>query len=165
MAPRQDISWQALSGNIRIQGRFNAPEVSGHLLLTDGRVAGVSAKSLSLDASGNAGRVTLQGVAQKLTLPGANPNILAGAPLHFTAQADLQNKTRPVQLSLTHPIARLDAVAQTAGPLHVVADLTLPSLAPFGTLAKVPLAGEAALHAVVDQRDARRQARIDGSLR
>ena len=137
MAPRPDLSWQALSGDLHLHGRFDAPEVNGHLILTEGRVAGAAAKSLKLDATGNAGQVALQGVAENLILPGDAPNLLAGAPLHFTAQADLQSKTRQVTLSLTHPLVRVEAVAQTSGPLHVAADLTLPSLTPFSAARQI----------------------------
>ncbi|MEP7356561.1 MAG: hypothetical protein ABI847_04935, partial [Anaerolineales bacterium] len=165
MALRPDMSWQALSGDMHMHGRFDAPEMSGHLTLTDGRVAGAAVRSLNLDATGNAGRVVLQGAAERLTVPGGTPNLLASAPLRFTAQVDLQSKSRQVTLSLTHPLARLDAVAQTLGPLHVVANLTLPSLAPFGALAGNALAGDVSVHAVLDRRDTHMQAVLDGSLR
>ncbi len=165
MAPRPDLSWQALSGDLHLHGRFDAPQLNGHLMLTDGRVADVAVKSLSLDATGNEGQVALQGTAEKLILPGDAPNLLAGAPLRFTVQADLQSKARQTIISLDHPLARLRATAQTLGPLHVVADLTLPSLAPFSSVAQTPLAGNGSLHAVLDKRDTRMQVALDGALR
>jgi translocation and assembly module TamB len=164
MAPRPDMSWGALSGDIRIQGRFDAPQVSGNLQLLDGRLAGVAVKAVTVAAAGNAGSVTLQGTADKILLPGGSPDLLAAAPLRFTARAELQDKTRPVRLSVTHPLLRLDAVAQTAGPLRATADLTLPSLTPFGALAQTAMAGNATLHAALEQQDARLHATMDGTV-
>lgn len=163
MTPRPGMSWQALAGDMHVHGRFDAPQVRGHLVLHAGRVAGASAQIVTLDASGDAGRVALEGAAERLILPGVD--LLAGAPLHFAAQADLRNKTRPVHLALRHPLARLDAVAQTAGPLQAVADLTLPSLAPFGALAGTALAGDATLHATFGRQDSRMTMALNGALR
>lgn len=164
MAPRPDASWQSLSGEMHVHGAFTSPQVHGHLLLADGRIAGATAGVLTLDVSGDDGRVTLTGAAERLSLPG-DAGLLAGAPLKFAAQADLRNPTRPVHLSLGHPLAQLEAVAQTSGPLHASGTLILPTLAPFSPLAHTALAGDARLHATLDQQGKQSRLALDGALR
>ncbi len=164
MTPRPGMAWQAVSGEAHVHGGFDAPLVDAHLVLTNGTVQGVTAKSLTLDVTGSLGRVQLKGVAEGVALPGMPPGLFAKAPLLLSADADLRDRVRPVRFSLHHPLARLDGLVETQGPLAVTADLAVPSLAPFAALAKADLAGQASLHATLRQQDARLQVALDGRL-
>jgi translocation and assembly module TamB len=146
MKLRPDIAWQAVSGEAHVHGSFDAPLVNMHLVIVTGIFQHLAARTLTLDARGNAGQVELDGVADRITLPGRRPALLAGAPVRLEAQLDLRDKLRPVRFTMTHPLAQFRGIAQTRGPLNVSADLVLPSLAPFGPLAYGTLDGSAALH-------------------
>jgi translocation and assembly module TamB len=146
MKPRPDIAWQAVSGEAHVHGSFDAPLVNMHLMIVNGIFQGLAARTLNLDLRGSAGRVELGGAADRITLPGHRPALLAGAPVRLEAQLDLTDKLRRIRFAMTHPLAQLRGTAQTRGRLNVSADLVLPSLAPFGPLAYGTLNGTAALH-------------------
>ena len=164
MTPSPGIRWRALSGDMHIHGRFDTPKLDAHFVLVDGGFQGAAVKTLTLDLTGDAGHVNLTGLAEKIVLPGRHPDLIAQAPLRLTAEADLKDKMRPVRFALVHSLAQLHGVAQTATPLTVTADLTLPSLAPFATLASTMVSGDASFHLLAKKDRAHIQAALDGQV-
>jgi translocation and assembly module TamB len=163
MKPRPDIGWQSVSGEAHVHGRFDAPLVSMHLIIVNGIFQGLAAQTVSLDLRGNTGRVELSGAADRITLPGRRPALLAGAPVRLEAQLDLKDKLRRVRFTMAHPLAQLRGTAQTRGRFNVSANLVLPSLAPFGPLAIGTLNGTAALHLSLT-RDTRTEIALNGQV-
>jgi translocation and assembly module TamB len=163
MKLRPDIAWQALSGEAHVHGGFDAPLVNMHLVIVNGTFQDLTARTLTLDVRGSAGHVELGGAADRITLSGRRPALLAGAPVRLEAQLDLTDKLRPVRFTLTHPLAQLRGIAQTRGPLNISADLVLPALAPFGPLAYGTFDGSAALHLSLT-RDTRMEIAVTGQV-
>ncbi|HEX4269844.1 MAG TPA: translocation/assembly module TamB domain-containing protein [Rhizomicrobium sp.] len=164
MTPSPGIRWQALSGDMHIHGSFDAPRLDARIQLADGDVQGVAVKALTLNLTGDSGHATLEGVAQKVVLPGNHPDLIAGAPLRLTAEADLKGKMRPVHFELSHPLMQLRGTAQTAGTISATADLILPSLAPFAALAGTTMGGNADFHLQVKKDGTQIQTGLDGQL-
>jgi translocation and assembly module TamB len=164
MTPSQGVSWRALSGEAHIHGKFDAPELAAHLLVTDGAFKGVVAGALTLNLAGGAGRAELNGLAENIVLPGNHPGLMAHAPLRLTADVNLKDRTLPVRFALTHPLARVKGMAQVAAPMNASAELFLPSLAPLAALASTALDGNATFQLQFRKEKARIQATLDGQL-
>ena len=160
----RDIAWKSLSGELHFHGRFDAPALRAHLLLTEGAFDGLAAKQVSLDATGDTGRVALTGSADGLRLPGDYPGLFAGSPVRFQAQADLKAAGRPVTFAVQHPLANLRGVAQTAGGIKATADLTIPSLAPFAALEKIDMGGNAGLRITLAQAGQQMTIALNGNF-
>lgn len=165
MSPSPDLGWQALHGEAHIHGSFTAPQVRAHLLLADGHADGLSAKTLTLDLSGDEGRLALNGVAEWLMAPGSYGGLLAQAPVHIQMQAALNDPARPVRFDISHPLVRLDGTAHTNGPISLDARLTLPDLTPLAAAANTPLSGHAAFTLKFRQKDTQVQVALDGRMR
>lgn len=164
MTPSPGIHWQTLSGDAHIHGAFDAPRLDAQILLADGVFQGVAIKTLTLKLSGDSGHAVLEGVAQKVTLPGSHPDLIAAAPLRLRAEADLKGKSRPVHFELSHPLMQLRGVAETAGAMSATADLILPSLTPFAALAGTEVGGDARFHLQVRKNGAQMQTALDGQV-
>ncbi|HKB95510.1 MAG TPA: translocation/assembly module TamB domain-containing protein, partial [Rhizomicrobium sp.] len=164
MTLSRDIAWKSLAGEVHFHGRFDSPALRAHLLLTDGAFAGLAAKQVALDASGNTGSVELTGSADSLRLPGDYPDLFAGNPVRFQAQADLKAAGRPVTFAVLHPLANLRGVAQTGGGIRASADLAIPSLAPFAALEKIDMGGNAGLHITLAQAGQQVTVALNGKL-
>ncbi|HVW73647.1 MAG TPA: translocation/assembly module TamB domain-containing protein [Rhizomicrobium sp.] len=164
MIPSPGIRWQALSGDMHVHGAFDAPRLDAKVQLMDGGFRGAAAKTLILRLTGDSGHADLEGAAEKVTLPGSHPDLIAGAPLRLSAEADLKDKTRLVHFELSHPLMQLRGSAQTAGTISVTADLSLPSLAPFAVLAGTAMGGDANFHLQVKKDRTQIQTRLDGQV-
>lgn len=159
MKPRPDVAWESLAGEVHFHGRFDSPSLRADLKLTNGAFAGLTAKQLNLDVTGDSGQVQLSGDVDALTLPGSHANLFARSPVRLTAQADLKAPARPVRFTVLHPLAQLRGTAETRGVLKISADLTLPSLAPFAELD-----GNARLHMEAARTDQKTSVTLDGRL-
>ncbi|OJT96521.1 MAG: hypothetical protein BGN82_10480, partial [Alphaproteobacteria bacterium 65-7] len=164
MTPSPDLRWESLSGQVRFRGRFDAPDLQAHLILTGSHLGDIGAKSLTLDLTGGTGDLRLTGTADGLVIPGKHPHLLAASPLRLEAQADLKAATRPVRFQLTHPLARLQGTAQTRGETGLNADLTVPALAPFAALEQVDMRGSASLHVTARRQGPKLAVAADGRL-
>ena len=164
MTPSPDLRWESLSGQVRFRGRFDAPDLAAHLILTGSHLAGIGAKNLTLDLTGGTGNLRLTGTADGLVIPGQYPDLFAASPLQLEAQADLQAAARPVTFQLVHPLATLRGSAQTRGETGLSADLTVPALAPFAALENVDMRGNATLHVTARQQGAKLAVTADGRM-
>jgi len=164
MALRPDIAWRTLSGEVHFHGSFEAPALQAHLLLADGKIAGVAVRTLTLDAQGNGGTARLDGSAEGVVLLAGHPDLFAKAPVKFQARADLKAAALPVIFSLSHPLANLQGNAQLRGGLRLSADLAVPSLAPLAALEKLELPGKANLHITAAQTGQQTTIALQGKL-
>ncbi len=164
MAPRPDIAWHALTAEGHFHGRFAAPQIDAHLVLTDGKFAGVGAAQVTLDASGHNGSADAKAQALRVTLPGEHPGLFAGTPVALTAHVNLAAPGRPLEFSLQHKLATLKGRAQTRGPLLVSASLAVPDLKPFASLQSIDLSGGAGLAINLVQNGDQTRLALDGRM-
>ncbi len=147
MAPAPGISWDAITLAAAANGPFSAPRATGHLRIDALAAAGARIGALTADLAGDAGTAQLTARAETIRLPGDLPGpapaLLAGTPLALAARLTLGAPTRPLTLSLDHPLFHLDAQLTTAGTMGGKATLTLPDLAPLAAIGKADLAGHA----------------------
>ena len=141
MQPRPDIAWQAVSVEAHVTGPFTRPDATGHLRIDTLEAAGAHIDQITVQVSGNTGRLRLVGELAGLHLPGANADLLATAPLAVEAEATLDQPDRPVHVVLRHPLFTAEAEALTGARRVVDAKLQVPQLAEFAATQKVALEG------------------------
>ncbi|MCP5412620.1 MAG: translocation/assembly module TamB domain-containing protein [Alphaproteobacteria bacterium] len=164
MAPRPDLSWQALAAQGHFHGTFDKPQIDAHFELTDAKFAGIAATALTLDAQGSGGAADVKGVARHVTIPGEQPDLFAGAPVTLEVHADLAARDRPVRFAVTHPLARLTGQAATRGGLSAQADIAIPALAPFVANRRMDLSGSGRLHLTASQSNGPLHVGLEGTL-
>ena len=164
MAPRADMRWRSLSVQGQLHGSFDAPVIRAHLALADAKFAGIGARQLTADVTGDGGRASLHGSATGVTLPGSHPDILARAPVIFEAQANLNAPNWPVAFRLDHPQAGLTGDVRARSPLNLHAQLTVPSLAPFAALQGVGLRGSATARLSLAQAGHQLKLTLNGTM-
>ncbi len=164
MAPRPDLSWQAVGLDAHVSGAFARPDATGQLRVFGLHAGGGTVGTIVADLSGNRGAVALRAILDGLRLPGPQAGLLGAAPLLFQAQMRLDRPDRPVAFALAHPLLRMAGTAETGGALSVQAALTLPDLAPFAAIGGVDLHGHTALTLRAATADSVTTATIDGNL-
>ena len=141
MTPRQDLSWGGISLQAHVHGPFTTPDVSAHAVLTDVHGGGATIGTLTADVGGNRGAVDAHTVLTGLSLPGAQKDLFAGAPLDFTAHAQLDDKSLPIRFALRHPLVTADGTAQAGGNVSARIHTTVPDLAPLAAIGHVDIHG------------------------
>ncbi len=164
MAPRPDISWQAVSLDAHMHGPFTKPELSGQVRVDALKAVGAGASRVTANLAGNAGTAQLHAVVDGLTLPGQAPALFAAAPVLLDATARLDASDRPVDFSLTHPLLQAKGTAQTAGALAAHVVLTLPDLAPVAAAGGTDLHGNTALTLDVARQGASTTVSLQGTI-
>jgi translocation and assembly module TamB len=164
MTPREDVSWAGISLQARVRGPFTKPEANGQLRVDALQAAGAALQRLTADVQGNAGRVGLHLAAEGVRLPGPAPDLLAAAPVLLDADAQLDDPSRPVSFTLSHPLLTANGQAQTGGDLSATVDLTAPDLAPFAAIGKVDLHGKTSAHVVAGVAGGVTRVDLDGAV-
>ncbi|HKD22848.1 MAG TPA: translocation/assembly module TamB domain-containing protein [Rhizomicrobium sp.] len=131
MRPAPDIAWQSLSLSGHLHGPFDAPNANGTLTLAVAEIRGVTVRQLMTKLSGNSGVIDLEALADGLRVPGAHPDLFAGAPVSLDAHADLKAAHRPIHFSLAHPLLQVAGDATTSGTKTLTAKVVAPSLQAF----------------------------------
>ncbi|MGH7040887.1 MAG: hypothetical protein ACREFY_01995, partial [Acetobacteraceae bacterium] len=153
MAPRPDVGWTGARLTLHLGGAFAAPEASGQLDLAGLAAAGVRAHELMLRFAGTAATARLHGQLDDVRLPGRQPEMLAAAPVRFTARLQQETAGHRVDFTVEHPLLQASGRMEFAAAQHLTARLTVPELAPFSVLAGVAAQGQASL-AVTAMREA-----------
>ncbi len=164
MAPREDIGWQNLSASGQYHGSFDAPVIRAHLALAGASIAGIGARRMEAEISGEGGHVRLDGNAMGVTLPGSHPDIFSRAPLAFDAQANLNAPGWPVTFHLRHPLASLSGEARARGGQTLTAQLSVPALAPFAALQGIELRGSATARLSLTQAGQQLRLTLNGGM-
>ena len=141
MAPRPDLSWQSIALQANLHGSFIKPDVAAHATIAGLAGGGGHIASLTVDASGNQGAVDVHLVLDGVVLPPPKPDILAGGPLDLVAHIQLDQPSRPVTFTLTHPLVTADGTAQTGGDIAARLHVVVPQIAPLAALGGVDLQG------------------------
>lgn len=150
MAPRRDLSWDAFTLEGHLRGSFSRPEATGHLSISNFRLSGAGARTITGDLTGSGGTLHFTGTAEGTQIPGREPNVLAATPLALTVDADVDRAAPLLVFHGTHPLVNLNGRATLDAHTVVDATLRLKRVAPFAQLGGVDIDGDAALTAHVD---------------
>ncbi len=164
MHPRTDIGWGSVGLDAHVHGPFLRPDAQGDLHIAQLSAGGASIGLLEAKLSGNSGQVSLNASAEALRLPGPRPDLLGAAPVHMTAQVQLDAPTRPVKFMLSHPLLMAKGDVTTAGAPGGTVALTLPDVAPLAALGGVDLQGHGAFDIKASTADGTTRADVDGAL-
>ncbi len=165
MAPRPDVSWDSVALHAHLSGPFTAPNATAHAELHDLHGGGATIPTLVADVSGNRGAVDAHAVLTGLVLPPPQPALFTAAPLDLTLHAQLDQPTRPVRFTLSHPLITADGTAQTAGDLAARLHTTIPSLAPFAAIGHVDIQGSTEAVATLARHGLASDVTVDGTAR
>jgi translocation and assembly module TamB len=164
MAPRPDVSWQAIALDARVQGPFSRPNVNGRLQLDQVNGGGGGVHRLVADVAGDQGLMRVHATVEGLRVPGSSPDLFAAAPLTLDATAHLEARNRPVEFALRHPLLTAEGSAQTAGAPQAKVRLTIPQLAPFAEVAGATLQGHTTLDLSAAMQDGTTQLGVTGTI-
>ena len=164
MMPRPDLSWQSISLDAKLDGPFKKPAVSGTLDIAALKAVGASVADIAAKIQGDSGAARLRAVLAGVRIPGAQPDLLAASPVQVTADVRLDQATRPIRFSLTHPLITADGEAVTAGNLGGKLKVNLPNLAPLAMLAGIDLQGHATLNLTGANQNGTTRLNADGVI-
>lgn len=164
MTPAPGMAFSAVSLDAHVHGPLATPEVRGRLTLEGLQANGAGVRHLTADIAGTRGEVKLDGRIEGLRIPGPQPGLLEASPLLLVADARLDQATRPVVFSLSHPLLAVTGTAQTAPDIAVQAHVTAPDLAPFAAIGGVNLHGGTALDIKAGMANGGTNVAVDGTL-
>jgi translocation and assembly module TamB len=152
MAPSPDISWQAVSLDATLSGKFEQPTAVASLHIAALRASGAEVQDITADVQGDRGRLQLQAALEGLRISGERPDVLAAAPVKIHAEARLDKPKRPVAFTIEHPLIHIQGDAETAGMIQAAISLSLPDLAPLAAAASVEAQGHSKLELHVGEK-------------
>jgi translocation and assembly module TamB len=162
MAPRPGLGWQSAKLDAHVHGPFAGPSATGHLDIEQLTVSGSSVDQLAADIEGTNGAVRLTASATSLHIPGPSPGLFALAPIQLRARANITQ--RSVNFTLSHPLLSasgdIDASEKPGGSVTV----TVPSLAPFASIAGADLPGHATVTAKFARQDDTTTVDVNGTV-
>jgi translocation and assembly module TamB len=148
LAPRADVAWNTLSLQGNWHGSVTAPNADGKLVVDNLRIAGnTRIDRLTANLTADTGHVAMHAVVNGLEIPGPAPRLLAKEPVRVDGSLQLNDPSRPLQLTALHPLFALQAHADTAGQLKAVVELKLADVTPFAALVGQDVQGSAAINA------------------
>ncbi|HEX3847438.1 MAG TPA: translocation/assembly module TamB domain-containing protein [Steroidobacteraceae bacterium] len=147
LEPRPGIGWDGAHIQGRWHGSIKAPNADGHLDIERLRLPGSTAlSSLIADVKAAAGLIAVHASAEGLEIPGPKPALLRDSPLTIDASMRLDQDTKPLQVSATHRLFKLQGSVLTAArPASATVALDLPALAAFSGLIGQDIRGSAQL--------------------
>ena len=169
MTPRPELSWAGVSLVGNWHGTATQPSASGRLQIDRLQIAGdTRIAKLTTDMTAAAGKLSLDAAVNGLEIPGPEPRLLAKDDVKITATLQLDAPTRPLALTVAHPLFALQGRAQTAdpkgGPLTAAVDLRVPELAPFAAFAGQDVRGSALVKMQLTHRAADDAATVNADL-
>ena len=165
MRPASDVAWDGLTAEAHLWGSLDAPDASAHFEAANARAADASVARLVADVSGTNGKIALSAAANGLRIPGADPDLLAAAPVTLHAMADVEAKSKRVDFLLSHPLATAEGRMQASGEAKsIAADVTLSDLAPLSVYAGRALQGSAHARIEASEADGLRRLSADGTV-
>jgi translocation and assembly module TamB len=164
MAPRPDLRWQSASLDLHVHGPFAGPDATGKLAIADLAASGASIGRMAVDLQGSRGKLDVDGLVERVRLPGPQPDLFAAAPIALQAEAILDQPTRPLTFTVTHPLIGVTGDAQLGGAMSATARVSLADLAPFAALGGAAVEGHAAVVAKIAQQGETMQLSLDGTL-
>ncbi|CAI9120711.1 translocation/assembly module TamB domain-containing protein [Brytella acorum] len=154
MTLRPGVGWNDISLDAKLHGPLSAPMGQGHLLVDALAAAGAGVGRLRASFEGQeAARpgdstLSLHLAADGVSLPGAQPTLLAGAPLTLDVFFKPDADGRPLQLALNHALAQVTGQVRLQPAPRGALDVILPDLAPLARIGGADVRGHAVLHTV-----------------
>jgi translocation and assembly module TamB len=164
MRPSESVAWQSVTLQGYVKGPYTTPEANLSLRVRGVRAGEAGLQNLEADLAGRAGAMALHAIAEGLRLPGARPDLFAGAPLSLQAQARLDDPARPVDFSLRHSLLAVEGHANAAGDPSGTANVTIPALAPIAAAAGMQLDGRTTIALRADTKGDVTRVDIDGAM-
>lgn len=165
MAPRPDLHWRSASLDLHVHGPFTSPDATGKLAIADLAASGASIGRIAADLQGNRGKIDVNGVVERVRVPGSQPDLLAAAPIALQAEAILDRSTLPLTFTVTHPLIGVTGAAQLGGEMSATATVSLSNLAPLAALGGMAVEGHGAVVAkLAQQQRGTTQISLDGTL-
>ncbi|HLI22254.1 MAG TPA: hypothetical protein VKV32_14100, partial [Stellaceae bacterium] len=164
MAPRPDVSWQSIAVDLHIHGGFTTPDATGKVAIAGLSASGATIRNITADLQGDRGKIDLTATIDQVRLPGAQPDLLAAAPIAVQAQAILNTPQRPVTFRVNHPLLALNGTAQLGGAVAAALNATLPDLGPLAAVGGVDVQGKATLTAKFARDGATDRLALDGNI-
>lgn len=164
MTPRPGLSWQSIALQGHWHGALTAPQADGRLQINALQIpggAGLAALNAHLDA--DRGALAVHATAEGLVLPGPQPRLLADSPLRVDATVQLNEATRPLQLTADHRLFALQMRAVTTGAQVATFNLRLPDLAPLAAIAGQGMRGKTELKGTLKQSSATTRLDLDAN--
>lgn len=147
LEPRPDMAWDGAHVQGRWHGSVKAPNADGHLDIERLRLPGSTGlASLVAEVKAGAGLITAHASILGLEIPGPKPALLRDSPLDVDASLRLDQDTKPLQVSATHRLFKLEGSMLTgARPASATVAVDLPSLSAFAALIGQDIRGSAAV--------------------
>lgn len=164
MAPRPDVSWRSVAVDLHVHGGFATPNATGTIAIAGLDAAGASIGNIVANLQGDSGKVDLTASIEQVHLPGAQPDLLAAAPIAVEAEAILNTPHRPITFTITHPLVALSGTVATGGDIAATIDATLPDLAPLAAMGGADVQGKATLRARLTRQGDNNQLALDGNV-
>jgi translocation and assembly module TamB len=164
MRPAPDVAWQSVGLHARIAGKFTAPSATGQLRIDRLTAGAFSVDTIAAELSGDAGEATLRATLSGLHGQDPRADALMKSPVTLDATARLDAPDRPVRFTLHQDLLAIEGTATTLGQIRGHLDLTVPDLAPFGSVVGGDLRGRLAMKLDAGQVNNTTQLTIDGSM-
>jgi translocation and assembly module TamB len=168
MSLRPDLAWTKLALQGNWHGSVSAPTADGRLDVSGLSIAGTQMARLNAELTATAGKFAVRAVVTGLEVPGPQPRLLVNDPVKLDATVQLNEKSRPIELTAMHPLFTLHAHAETeagkAGGQHAVVELRLPDLAPFAAFAGQDVQGNAVINAKLAHGDSDSTLTLDANV-
>ncbi|HWY95890.1 MAG TPA: translocation/assembly module TamB domain-containing protein [Steroidobacteraceae bacterium] len=168
MSPRPDLAWTKLALQGNWHGSVSALSADGRLDVSGLNIAGTQTAGLNAELNATAGKFSVRAVVTGLEIPGPQPRLLANDPVKLDATVQLNEKSRPIELTAMHPLFNLHAHAGTewgkAGGQQAVVELRLPELAPFAAFASQDVQGNALINAKLAHGDSESTLILDANV-
>ncbi|MGA3157913.1 MAG: hypothetical protein ABSE43_10125, partial [Steroidobacteraceae bacterium] len=168
LAPRPDLAWQRVSVHGSWHGSVTAPRAEARIAVDQLQLpGGARLAALNGEFSAGTGKATLHAVLSGVRITGPHPQLLQDSPVAIDASLQLDQPTRPLDLSLSHRLFSLhgsaETVARSAGKRSAVLELRLPDLAPLAVLGGPNVRGSALLKAQLQSEAETTHISLDGS--
>ncbi|MCE2563957.1 translocation/assembly module TamB domain-containing protein [Komagataeibacter sp. FNDCF1] len=144
--------WQGARLAAHMGGTLERPTGNGTLdvdrLTSNGAGFGalhLVADGLSGQGTGQPEHAAIHATITGLLVPGSQPTLFAADPVSLDVLWHPDDRGGPVDLLLTHPLARLTGQVLTAGPVAATFHADLPALAPLAAAGGTELHGHAAV--------------------
>lgn len=143
MRPGDALAWDNLDLHGRMQGTFDAPRIDATVRISNFVMQGVRIQTVDGLLRGTGGTGDFNMSLEQITLPGPEPKLLGNQAVIFAGHVDFAAPTRPVDISIIHPLLRANGRIETAGSPNGKIRLILPLLGPLASAAGVAINGSA----------------------
>src|SRR5258708_8558318 len=113
MSPRPDLAWTKLALQGNWHGSVSALTADGRLDVSGLTIAGTQMAGLNAELNATAGKLAVRAVVTGLEAPGRQPRLLADDPVELDPAVQLNEKSRPIELTAMHPLFNVHAHAET----------------------------------------------------